>query len=167
MRAVVGGDADAFAQVYDRHAPWLFLRLRRRCADQALVDEIVQDTFLALWRGAGRYEHGSAGGWIWTIASRRLVDALRARGARPHEVAAAPETDRAVPSAEQDVLADLRHGDVGPALDRLSPELRAVIQATVVDDLTTREAAVVLGIPEGTVKTRARRARLQLREALS
>lgn len=56
---------------------------------------------------------------------------------------------------------------MGAALGRLSPELRAVLRATVVDGLTTREAAELLGIPEGTVKTRSMRARRQLREALS
>lgn len=168
MRATAGGDADALAQLYDRHAPWLFLRLARRCTDQGLIDEIVQDTFLAVWRDARRYSSGTVGGWLWTIASRRLVDALRARGARHEKVVATPEVGQATPSAEQDVLAaGLGHGELGSALDRLSPELRAVIQATVVDGLSTREAAAVLGVPEGTVKTRARRARLQLREALS
>jgi RNA polymerase sigma-70 factor, ECF subfamily len=53
------------------------------------------------------------------------------------------------------------------ALRRLSPELRQVLQAMVLDGLTVRETAVLLGIPEGTVKTRARRARIALREALS
>lgn len=55
---------------------------------------------------------------------------------------------------------------MGAALDRISPELREVLRATVVDGLTTREAARLLGIPEGTVKTRALRARRELRAAL-
>lgn len=166
MRGVAGGDADALAQLYDRHAPWLFLRLTRRCSDPDTVDEVVQDTFLAVWRSAGRYERGTVGGWIWTIAARRLVDAQRARSARPEDAAPVVDTARTAPSAEQHVLGGIEHGDVGAALDRLSPELRAVIQATVIDGMNTRDAAAVLGIPEGTVKTRARRARLQLREAL-
>ncbi|MYS40792.1 RNA polymerase subunit sigma-24, partial [Streptomyces sp. SID5998] len=70
-------------------------------------------------------------------------------------------------SAEERVLAGVEHGDLAGALIRLSPELRAVLQATVIDGLTTREAAVLLGIPPGTVKTRAMRARKQLREALA
>jgi RNA polymerase sigma-70 factor (ECF subfamily) len=65
------------------------------------------------------------------------------------------------------VLAGLEYGDVGTALDRISPELREVLRATVVDGLTTRETARLLGIPEGTVKTRARRARAELRAALA
>jgi RNA polymerase sigma-70 factor (ECF subfamily) len=56
---------------------------------------------------------------------------------------------------------------VGTALDRISPELREVLRATVVDGLTTRETARLLGIPEGTVKSRALRARAELRSALA
>jgi RNA polymerase sigma-70 factor (ECF subfamily) len=56
---------------------------------------------------------------------------------------------------------------VGTALDRISPELRDVLRATVIDGLTTRETARLLGIPEGTVKTRAMRARAELRAALA
>ena len=56
---------------------------------------------------------------------------------------------------------------MGDALRTLAPELRQVLQAMVLDGLTVRETAVLLGLPEGTVKTRARRARIALREALS
>lgn len=51
MRAVAAGDAGALARLYARHAPWLFLRLARRCPDPGTVDEIVQDTFLAVCMG--------------------------------------------------------------------------------------------------------------------
>ena len=60
-----------------------------------------------------------------------------------------------------------RAGDLAGAIDRLAPELRAVLQATILDGLTMREASVLLHIPTGTVKTRLRRARLELREALT
>ena len=62
------------------------------------------------------------------------------------------------------MLLGIEHGDLAGALNRLSPELRAVVQATVLDGLTTSESAVLLGIPPGTVKTRMMRARAQLRE---
>jgi len=70
-------------------------------------------------------------------------------------------------SAEERVLLGVEYGDLAGALDRLSPELRAVVQATVLDGLTTNEAARLLGIPQGTVKTRMSRARVQLREELA
>jgi RNA polymerase sigma-70 factor, ECF subfamily len=162
--AVGDGDRDAFRILYDRHAPWLVARLSRRCADHGTVDEVLQDTFLAVWRGAGRYRgQGEVAAWMWGIAIRRLIDHLRRR--RTPVAVPQEETDGAG-SAEDRVLAGVEHGDLAGALHRLSPELRAVVQATVLDGLTTREAARLLGIPAGTVKTRMWRARAHLREAL-
>ena len=173
LRAVAAdGDRRAFEELYRRFAPWLTARLRSRCADPGIVDDVVQETFLQVWRGTAKYrEDGSTGdpaGWLWRIGSRRLVDVLRGDGARGRlRQALARLRHRDEVSAEDRVLAGVEHGDLAGALVRLSPELRAVLQATVVDGLTTREAAVVLGIPPGTVKTRAMRARKQLREALA
>jgi len=172
LRAIAADrDRHAFEELYRRYAPWLTARMRGRCADAAIVDDVVQETFLAVWRGTARHrEQGSsdAAGWLWRIASRRLVDAVRGDGARGRlrqTLARLRHRDEA--SAEERVLAGVEHGDLAGALTRLSPELRAVLQATVIDGLTTREAAVLLGIPPGTVKTRALRARKQLREALA
>ncbi|MGW4275612.1 RNA polymerase sigma factor [Streptomyces sp. SID10815] len=162
-------DRRAFEELYRRYAPWLAARLRGRCADPAMVDDVVQETFLALWRGKAVYrEDGDVAGWLWRIGARRLVDALRGDGARGRlRQALARLRHRDEASAEERVLSGVEHGDLAGALTRLSPELRAVLQATVIDGLTTREAAVLLGIPPGTVKTRAMRARKQLREALA
>lgn len=71
------------------------------------------------------------------------------------------------PAAEDEALASSVGGDVGDALRRLAPELRQVLQAMVLDGLSVRETSVLLGVPEGTVKTRARRARTEMRRALA
>ncbi|MCD0483150.1 RNA polymerase sigma factor [Streptacidiphilus sp. ASG 303] len=169
LLAAADGDRRAFEEFYRRYAPWLVLRLRARCADPALVDDVVQEAFLDVWRGAARYRReGDPAGWLWRIGSRRLVDALRGDGARGRlRQSLARLRHRDEPSAEERVFTGVEHGDLGGSLARLSPELRAVLQATVVDGLTTREAAALLGIPHGTVKTRAMRARRQLREELA
>lgn len=174
LRAVAQGDASAMAALYDRHAGWLHARLTRRCADPELVREVLQDTFVTAWRSAAGHRGQEAGGWLWTIAARRLVDARRAQertarvaGPLPEQESSGRCESAAAPSAEDRVLAGLEYGDVGTALDRISPELREVLRATVVDGLSTREAARLLGIPEGTVKSRARRARAELRGALA
>ncbi|MEV7321654.1 RNA polymerase sigma factor [Streptomyces sp. NPDC093970] len=165
LRAVAAGDDSALTALYDRHAGWLHARLTRRCADPEVVREVLQDTFVTVWRSAAGHRGQEAGGWLWTIAARRLVDARRVqeRAARVEPLPGPAVT----PSAEDRVLAALEYGDVGTALDRISPELREVLRATVVDGLTTREAARLLGIPEGTVKSRALRARAELRAALA
>lgn len=170
LAAVAAGDRSAFEAFYRRYAAWLVVRLRYRCADEALVDDVVQETFLDIWRGSARYrdQTGDAAGWLWRIGFRRLVDALRGQGGRQRLARLLTRrrwTDE--PSAEEQLLLGVEHGDVAGALARLSPELRAVVQATVLDGLSTREAAALLGIPVGTVKTRAMRARRQLREELA
>ena len=166
LAAVASGDPRALRVLYDRHAPWLSLRLARRCADRDLTDSALQDTFVAVWRGAARHEgRGEVAAWIWGIAIRRLVDGVRRRPAGTERLSDA-DAD-ASPSVEEQVLLGVEHGDLGSALGRLSPELRAVVQATVLDGLTSREAGHLLGIPAGTVKTRMMRARRQLREALA
>ncbi|MFD7699419.1 RNA polymerase sigma factor [Streptomyces caelestis] len=175
LEAVAGGDPTAMAALYDRHAGWLHARLSRRCSDPETVREVLQDTFVTVWRSAEAHRGEQAGGWLWTIAARRLVDAFRAQE-RAGRLRTAPMEEAwdggtpagaASPSAEDRVLAGLEYGDVGTALDRISPELREVLRATVVDGLSTREAARLLGIPEGTVKSRATRARAELRAVLA
>jgi RNA polymerase sigma-70 factor (ECF subfamily) len=168
LTRVADGDRHALEVLYRRHAPWLTARLNRRCSDPGVVDEVLQDAFVAVWKGADRYDgRGEVGAWVWGIAVRRLVDAVR-RSPRPSAALLdVPETVDVVGSAEEQVLLGLEHGELGPALDRLSPELRAVVRATVLDGLTTREAGRLLGIPSGTVKTRMMRARAQLRKDLA
>lgn len=177
LSRVAAGDRDAFEAFYRRHATWLTLRLRYRCADGTVVDDVVQETFLAVWRGTARFrqkeqgreqEKGDVTGWLWRIGSRRLIDSLRGHGVRQRLAGLLARRRFAdAPSAEEQVLFGVEHGDLAGALARLSPELRAVVQATVLDGLTTSEAAVLLGIPAGTVKTRAMRARRQLRQELA
>ncbi len=168
LAAVADGDRRALEQLYRRNAPWITARLQRRCSDPGVVDEVLQDTFVAVWRGAGHYDgRGEVGGWLWGIAVRRLVDAVRRSPRTALALPEVPEQPDLVGSAEEQVLLGLEHGELGAALDRLSPELGAVVRATVLDGLTTREAGRLLGIPAGTVKTRMMRARAQLREDLA
>ncbi len=165
LTAIREGDRAALRELYDRHAPWLMLRLRRRGADGPLAEEVVQDTFLAVWRKPHSYRgSGAVAAWIWGIGIRRLIDRLR----RTRALHPLPRgRGDVIVSAEDHVLLGVEFGDLGGALARLSPELRAVVQATVLDGLTTKEASQLLGIPAGTVKTRMMRARAQLREELA
>lgn len=170
VRRAAKGDRAAFEEFYRRTAPWLMVRLRRRCADEQIVAEVMQETYLAIWRAAGSFAGAAAGGsavgWVWTIAARRLVDAFRRR-AQHARVPTAVHADVIAPAAEEEALGATVGGEIGDALRTLAPELRQVLQAMVLDGLSVRETAVLLGLPEGTVKTRARRARIAMREALS
>ncbi|MDT7785717.1 MAG: hypothetical protein QOF58_4136 [Pseudonocardiales bacterium] len=169
LRRVARGDRAAFEELYRRTSPWLTVRLRRRCSDEQIVAEVLQETYLAVWRAADAFAgagvDGSAVGWLWTIAARRLIDAFRRRAHHAQPPAAALEPDRR--AAEDEALDGVVGDEVGDALRRLAPELRQVLQAMVLDGLSVRETSVLLGVPEGTVKTRARRARIAMREALA
>jgi RNA polymerase sigma-70 factor (ECF subfamily) len=177
LRRIARADLEAFDELYRRTSPWLALRLGRRCADENLVAEVLQDTYVSVWQVAGSYSdrRGLAGqaadpaGWLWTIAARRLVDGLRRQGRYrevPAEVLPTGPDGRA-PGADEEALANTVGDEVGAALADLTPELRDVLRAMVLDGLTVRETSVLLSLPEGTVKTRARRARSLLRKALS
>lgn len=170
LGAVAEGDRSALRELHDRHAPWVAARLRRRCADPDVAAEAVQDTFVAVWRSASRWDgRGEPAAWIWGIAIRRLIGVLRTRGrwAPVVEAVRPARATEVMVAAEEQVLSSIEHGGLAAAMAGLSPELRAVMQATVLDGLTTREAAHLLGIPAGTVKTRAMRARAEMRGALA
>jgi RNA polymerase sigma-70 factor (ECF subfamily) len=168
LSEVSGGDLAAMRELYDRHAAWLAVRLRRRCNDPEVVADALQDAFVAVWGEAGRYRgDGEAAAWLWGIAVRRLVSRLRRRKDVSF-LADLPSYDEpASPAAEEQALLSVEYGDLGAAMKRLSPEMRAVMQAVVLDGLTTREAAKVLRVPENTVKTRLHRAKAHLRTQLA
>lgn len=170
LRRTSTGDRFAFDELYRRTSPWLTVRLRRRCADDDVVADVLQETYLAVWRAAGSFAGsaatGSAVGWLWTIAANRLVDAFRRRARLAH-VPHALLAETTAPAAEETVMAGRIGQELEQALLELPPELRQVLRAMVLDGFTVRETSLLLGVPEGTVKTRARRARIALREALT
>lgn len=114
VAAVAGGEMGALRELYERHGAWLHARLLRRCNDPEVVVEVVQDTFVALWKDARRFRHdGEVGAWLWGIAFRRMVSRLRSR----HDVVLLPDWDvpagpqHVLPSAEDLVLLGIEYGD--------------------------------------------------------
>ncbi len=170
LQAVGQGDRTAFEELYDRHATWLRLRLTRRCESREVAEDVVQEMFVGIWqqRTTMRWE-GDVAGWLWRVASRRLIDHHRNGGARQRlweRLVGRYTRNRTSSSAEDELLAGGEHGDLAQAVGALPEELRQVLQVTVLDGLSTAEAADMLGVPPGTVKTRAMRARARLRATL-
>lgn len=154
-------DREALADLYQRHAAWIVVRLERRCSDRDTVDSALQDTFISVWRDAAKYQpSGEVGAWLWTIALRRLIDLLRKR--RPDLPMRLGDNVRDAPTAMPPPPVE-----VHDLLARLPPDLQTVVEAVYLDQLTTAETATLLGIPQGTVKSRLSRARSILQEALS
>jgi RNA polymerase sigma-70 factor (ECF subfamily) len=167
IAAVAGGDDTALRELFSRHAPWLSARLRA-VLPAADVEDVLQETFLAVWRGAASYRPaGAAGGWLWGISRRQAALLLRRRG--PVELAlpaGVPEGLR--PGGGPDEVA-LSRADLDRAVAALGPPggpERDVWQLLYVEDRPVAEVARLMGIPEGTVKSRAHRARRRLRAAL-
>jgi RNA polymerase sigma factor (sigma-70 family) len=167
LLAIAGGDEDALHVLVLRHSAWLKIRLARRCADPDAVADVLQDTFVAAWKGARQWRgDGEVAAWLWGIAVRRLVSRVQ-RQKVPSMLPLETESfDSGRFRVEEQLLLGVEHGDVGSALRKLSPELRAVVQATILDGLSTRETAQLLGLPQGTVKGRIRKAKSQLRTEL-
>ena len=191
VREVAAGSQDALAALYDRHADAVFGAAIRLTSDRQVAEEVVQETFLALWNRAELFDPntGSLAAWLHTIARNRTVDRLRAAGRRPNLVAlssaaGADENDTAALeriAASGTVLGGADLGP-GPEGELAATELREVIRDALAElpehertalvlaysaELTQSEIAERLGWPLGTVKTRTRRALMRLREVLS
>ena len=179
IAAVADGDDTALRELFGRHAPWLAARLRS-VLSAVDTEDVLQETFLAVWRGAGGYRPvGPVGGWIWGIARRQAALFLRRRG--PAELAlpelalpgaVAPDSRRAADAADAGDAADaalsrLELADAVAALGSLDNPDRRVWQLMYVEDRPVAEVAGLMGIPEGTVKSRAHRVRRRLRAALT
>ena len=165
IAAMAGGDDTALRELFARHAPWLAARLRA-VLPPSDVEDVLQETFLGVWKGAGSYRpQGAAQGWLWVIARNQAALLLRKRGP-----AAAPlDVDEASARAEDPVEAALTRADLEAAAAALGPPggpEREVWRLLYVEDRPVAEVAELMGVPEGTVKSRAHRARRLLRAAL-
>jgi len=161
VEAVAAGDGPALRELFDRHAPWVAARLRRTMPAHA-VEDALQETFIAVWRGAKGYKgEGAAGAWIWGIARRQAALWARRNGR--------PEIDPEPAESEDPASAAASGADLDRALAGLGPEggpQRELARLIFVEDRSVADAAAALGIPEGTVKSRAYRIRRLLRAAL-
>jgi RNA polymerase sigma-70 factor, ECF subfamily len=165
---IAGGDGDdtALRELFTRHAPWLAARLRTALPPSD-VEDVLQETFLAVWKGARAYQpRGAAGGWLWVIARNQAALLLRRRGpaAEPLGLGEVRES-----IAHDPAEAVLDRADLDAATAALGPPggpEREVWRLLYEEDRSVAEVAELTGVPEGTVKSRAHRARRLLRSAL-
>ncbi len=160
MVLVGGGDADAFAALYDRHsrsAYWLAYKLT---GEKQAAEDLAQDAFLKVWRSAERYrpERGSARTWILSVVRNQGIDQLRARASRhrtqENAEASAPKYEPSEAFAQ--AWHDARLGRVREALDALPHVQQQVLELAHFSGLTHMEIAERLQLPPGTVKGRIR-----------
>jgi RNA polymerase sigma-70 factor (ECF subfamily) len=190
VRAVATGSEAALAALYDRHAVTVHAIAYRLTGDRGIAEEVVQETFLALWNRADAFdpEKASLSTWLRSIARNRAVDRLRASSRRVHLVplpGAADEDEGEIAAIERldpelavfggavrttDPAAAAEAGAtrvaIGRALAAMPEDERTVILLAYQRGLTQSEIAEQLRWPLGTVKTRTRRALGRLRSAL-
>jgi RNA polymerase sigma-70 factor, ECF subfamily len=167
IAAVARGDDAALRELFARHAPWLAARLRA-VLPAAEVEDVLQETFLAVWHGARGYRPaGSAGAWTWGIARRQAALWLRRRG--PAELLL-PGLEAAGGRHPGDPAeAALSGAELARAVSALGPAggvQREIWRLMYVEDRTVAEVAEMTGVSEGTVKSRAYRMRQLMRAAL-
>jgi RNA polymerase sigma-70 factor, ECF subfamily len=161
------GDRQALAELHARYGRSLFGYLCVLTDDPELAEELLQDTLLAAWTGAGGYAgQASVFGWLLGIARRRAHDARRRRALQVVDLAQCAFLPTTEPDPEDAVVAQAAQDDVAAAIARLPPLAREVLELTFGAALSQQDLAAVLGIPVGTVKSRLHHAKRALRAAL-
>ena len=157
LRAHVSGDRDAFTQLVRRHQDRLWAVALRTLGDREEAADALQDALISAYRSAHRFRGESAvTTWLHRIVVNACLDRVRRRAARPTVPLA--ETDPApVPAVDSDTVLDVR-----AALALLPVDQRAALVLVEVEGYGVAEAAAILGVPEGTVKSRCARARARL-----
>jgi len=161
-------EADTLRELHDAHAAALLAFATRLCdGDRGRAQDVVQETLLRAWQHpeALEPERGPARAWLFTVARNLAIDSRRARASRPVEVGDAPLD--LVPSSGDDIDRALDSWLVADALGTLTAAHREVLLETFYRGRSVAEAAAVLGVPPGTVKSRAYYALRALRVALA
>jgi RNA polymerase sigma-70 factor (ECF subfamily) len=160
------GDPDAVRAVYRRYAGAVQTVARATIGgDDELCADVVQQTFVKAWRAAGNFDPDrDLAPWLYAIARRTAVDALRAER-RPTRGDHAPETDVAVTDRSFEQTWEAHQ--IRDALDRLPPDEREVMRLSHFIGLSHSDIADRLGVPVGTIKSRTHRAHRRLASSLS
>jgi RNA polymerase sigma-70 factor (ECF subfamily) len=172
MRQVAAGQIGGLETLYDRYHAVAYALALRITAETGLAEDVVQDSYLGLWRNAGRYaeEKGSVKGWLLAIVRHRAIDSMRRRR---NGVAIADESQEPLPAALTmpdvwpEVAGRLDAEGIRHALGKLPDAQREVIEMAYFDGLTQTEIALKTQAPLGTVKSRMRLGLVALRRELA
>jgi RNA polymerase sigma-70 factor (ECF subfamily) len=166
---VAAGDDEAIEEIFDRFAPFLYGLARRVTGDGSSAEDVVQEVLTTLWSHPERYDpaRGSLRAFLGVQAHRRAVDSVRRQVRRAsHE--ARNDTLSFVNSDVPDGVDAMGLVEaVRQAIGRLPAAQRSAVELAYFQGCTQREVASVLGIPEGTAKSRLRLAHAKLSEWLN
>ena len=171
LTLVERGDAEAFEVIYDRHSRVAFSLAFRLLGDRQAAEDLVQDSFLAVWRGAASYAsaRGSVRNWMLSILHNRGVDRLRTLGAISRRQDALEQVELRRPDEPDAAVLGIGRvlaGSVREELSTLPSEQHEVLKLAYYGGYTHHEIAEMLGLPLGTVKSRMRLGLERLRRGL-
>ncbi|GAA4192729.1 sigma-70 family RNA polymerase sigma factor [Microbispora amethystogenes] len=156
-------DEELVRALFDDHAGPLYGYVLRLTGDPGRAEDVVQETLLRAWRNPGVLEGRPVRAWLFTVARNIVVDQHRARRSRPQETG---DEALAVLPADDELDRAVESWGVAEALASLRPEHREVLMETYYRGRSVKEASEVLGIPQGTVKSRTYYALRALKLAL-
>ena len=167
IRRIAAGEEAALRALLAAHQTRVFRFVMRLVGNEAVAEEVMNEVFLEVWRGASRFEGASAPGtWILSIAHNRAVGRMRKRREEAWDDDAAvslqDEGDNPEVAAQKADKGEL----LRLCIDKLSADHKAVIDLVYYHELSVSEVSEVLKIPENTVKTRMFYARKRLSELL-
>jgi RNA polymerase sigma-70 factor, ECF subfamily len=167
LRRIGQGDEDAMASFYREHGRVVLAQILLVTGERVLAEEVVQDTMLAVWRGAGSFRgESSARSWVIAIARRQTRDRLRGRRLRVVNDAFLADQPSPGPGPEATALDRAELAEVKGAIRELALPHREVLGLAFGSGLSLPEVASVLEIPVGTVKSRLAAARTALSRIL-
>ncbi|HUX88529.1 MAG TPA: RNA polymerase sigma factor [Chloroflexota bacterium] len=167
LERVAARDRDALNELYARYQAVLFRYLYQLAGQRELAEEILQDTLVAVWKSASQFEgRSTVQTWLIGIARRQAHNTLRRRALPGLDVSELEYVATADPEPEDVALARAEREELATAIGKLAPIQREILGLTFVQGLSYREMATILGIPEGTVKSRLNHAKRALRALL-
>lgn len=168
MLAIAGGDERALRVLYERHARWIAVRLRRSLPVSA-VEDVLQETFLAAWRGAARFQRtGEVGAWLWGISRRQAALWGRSHGRPDLELDEGSVLAQPAGASDDPAQVAIRRVQLQQAFAASGPEgspSRQLARKLFLEDRSLGEIAADLRIPVGTVKSRVHKLRRVMRAA--
>lgn len=164
IAAHLSGDPDAFSSIVRRHADRLWAVALRTTGDPEEAADAVQDAMISALRYADRYRGDAAvSTWLHRIVVNAALDRMRRRGSRP----SVPLGERDLPTGTDQHAATVARIDVHAALARLPQAQRVALVLVDLEDVPVAEVAQLLGVAEGTVKSRCSRARIAMARILA
>ena len=169
MLALRRRSLEALEELYDRHHRTALAVSYRVLSDRSLAEDVVQETFLAVWRrpDSFRPERGSVRTWLLSIARHRAIDVTRGRAFSNERISLDQVAEPRYPDVWQDVSRRLERSQVRQAVESLPAEQREAVLLAYFGGQTHREISERTGAPLGTVKGRMRLAMQKLRDSLT